>query len=181
MRQSKTVVKILPLALAVLFVTAGLAQQATKIAAINSQEVLEKSIEGKKVIGRLQERDKKNQNDLAKLDEDIRGLETKLSTQRLTLSEEALIQLSSDLDKKKKDRTRFAEDAMRDIQELQVRLYTKLQNELLPIIEAIGKDKGYDLILDLGKSGAVYFNPGIDVTQDVIKRYDASKGSPAAK
>ena len=153
----------------------------TKVGVINSQEVLEKSVEGKKVISRLQERDRKNQTELAKLDEDIRGLETRLSTQRLTLSEEALIQLSSDLDKKKKDRTRYAEDAMRDIQELQVRLYTKLQNELLPIIEAVGKEKGYDMILDLGKSGAVYFNPGIDITGDVIKRYDASKGTPAAK
>jgi outer membrane protein len=181
MKKSKAVFKVLPLVLTVLFVSAGLAQQGSKIAAINSQEVLEKSVEGKKVIARLQEQDKKNQATLAKADDEIRNLETKLNTQRLTLSEEALMQISSDLDKKRKDRTRLAEDALRDIQELQQRLYLKLQNELLPIIESIGKEKGYDLIFDLGKSGAVYFNPAVDITDEVIKRYDAAKAAPPAK
>lgn len=181
MTKSKAVYTILPLFLTVLFVSAGLAQQGAKIGVINSQDVLEKSGEGKKVIARLQEADKKNQTLMAKTDDEIRALETKLSTQRLTLSEEALVQLSSDLDKKKKDRTRFAEDATRDIQELQQRLYLKLQSELLVIIGGIGKEKGYDLILDLGKSGAVFFNPAIDITTEVIKRYDASKATPPAK
>ncbi len=181
MTRPKAIFMILPMFLMLVVVSAGLAQQAAKIGVINSQDVLEKSVEGKKVIARLQEQDKKNQTNMAKTDDEIRNLETKLSTQRLTLSEEALLQLSSDLDKKKKDRTRFAEDATRDIQELQLRLYQKLQSELLPIIESIGKDKGYDVIFDLGKSGAVYFNPAVDITNDVIKRYDASKATPPAK
>ena len=105
----------------------------------------------------------------------IRKLETRLNTQRLTLSEEALLQLNSDLTKKRTERTRLSEDMARDMQELQYRLYTRLQNELIPIIEQIGKEKGFDLILDLGRSGAVYVNPAIDITEEVIKRYDALK------
>jgi outer membrane protein len=181
MTRPRVLFRILPLFLTLVIVSAGMAQQAVKVGVINSQDVLEKSVEGKKVIARLQEQDRKNQTAMAKTDDEIRTMETKLSTQRLTLSEEALLQLSSDLDKKKKDRTRFAEDATRDIQELQLRLYQKLQSELLPIIESIGKEKGYDLIFDLGKSGAVYFNPAVDVTSEVIKRYDASKATPPAK
>jgi Skp family chaperone for outer membrane proteins len=46
---------------------------------------------------------------------------------------------------------------------------------LLPIIEKLGKERGLDIIFDLGNSGAVYYSPTIDVTQEVIKRYDASK------
>jgi Skp family chaperone for outer membrane proteins len=167
--------------LAALLASTGLAQS-TKIAVINSQEVLEKSVEGKKILARLSERDKKNQTDVARLDDEIRQLQTRLSTQRLTLSDEAALQINSDLEKKKKERDRFAEDAVRDIQELQYRLYTKLQSDLLPIIEQLGKEKAYDMILDLGKSGAVYVNPPIDVTAEVIRRYDASKATaPAPK
>ncbi len=167
------------------FLTAVLANgalaQSTKFGVINSQEVLEKSAEGKRVIARLSERDKKSQSDVAKLDEEIRQLETRLSTQRLTLSEEAAIQLNSDLDKKRKERQRYAEDAVRDLQELQFRLYSKLQGELMPIIEQLGKERGFDIIFDLTKSGAVYFNPTTDITADVIKRYDASKAAPPNK
>jgi outer membrane protein len=156
--------------------------QGNKVAVINSQEVLEKSVEGKKILARLDERNKKNQTDIARLDDEIRQLQSRLSTQRLTLSDEAALQLNSDLDKKKKERDRYAEDAVRDIQELQYRLYSKLQSELLPLIEQLGKEKGFDIILDLGKSGTVFFSPAIDITAEVIKRYDASKATaPAPK
>jgi outer membrane protein len=155
----------------------GLAQDVPKIGVINSQEVLEKSAEGKRVIARLTEKDKQNQAAITKLDDEIRGLETRLNTQRLTLSEEALYNMNADLQKKQTDRKRQAEDAVRDFQDLQVKLFNKVQSELIPIIEALGKENGIDLIFDLAKSGAVYFNPAVDLTEDVIKRYDASKAT----
>jgi outer membrane protein len=158
-------------------VNLGMAQDVPKIGVINSQEVLEKSAEGKRVIARLTEKDKQNQAAITKLDDEIRTLETRLNTQRLTLSEEALYNMNADLQKKKTDRTRLAEDAVRDFQDLQVKLFNRVQSELIPIIEAMGKEKGIDLIFDLAKSGAVYFNPAVDMTEEVIKRYDASKAA----
>ncbi len=158
-------------------VTLGMAQDVPKIGVINSQEVLEKSAEGKRVIARLTEKDKQNQAAITKLDDEIRTLETRLNTQRLTLSEETLYNMNTDLQKKKTDRTRLAEDAVRDFQDLQVKLFNRVQSELIPIIEAMGKEKGIDLIFDLAKSGAVYFNPVVDMTEEVIKRYDASKAA----
>ena len=159
------------------------AQQAgTKIGVINSQDVLERSAEGKRVIARLQEKDKSNQAAVDKLDQEINSLQTRLNTGRLTLTEEQLYNMNADLNKKQTDRKRIAEDAARDFQDLQVKLFNKVQSELIPIIDQLGKEKGLDVILDLAKSGAVYFNPAIDVTEDVIKRYDASKaGAPPAK
>lgn len=157
------------------------AQQSPKIGVINSQEVLEKSAEGKRVIARLQEKDKTNQAALSKLDEEIRQLETRINTQRLTLSEEALYNMSADLQRKQTERKRVAEDATRDFQDMQMKLFNRIQSELIPIIEAMGKEKGIDLVFDLARSGAVYFNPAIDMTEEVIRRYDASKASPPAK
>ncbi len=162
-------------------ISLSLAQEASKVGVINSQDVLEKSAEGKRVIARLQERDKSIQASLTKIDDEIRQLETKLSTQRLTLSEEALYNMNADLERKRTDRKRQAEDSSRDFQDLQIKLFNKVQAELIPIIEQLGKEKGIDLIFDLVKSGAVYFNPAIDMTAEVIKKYDASKATPPAK
>jgi len=157
------------------------AQQTGKIAVVNSQMVLERSVEGKRVIAQLQQKDKSNQATLTKMDDDIRSLETKLNTQRLTLTDEALFNLNSDLERKRKDRQRFAEDSLKDIQELQGKLFLRVQNELISIIEQIGKEKAYELMFDLAKSGAVYFNPTIDITEEVIKRYDSSKAAAPTK
>lgn len=159
----------------------ALAQSAAKIGVINSQEILEKSAEGKKAISRLQEKERASQAELNKLNEEIRQLENRLNTQQLTLSQESALQLNAQLDKKRTDQKRRSEDALRELQELQFQLFNKIQNELIPIINQLGQEKGQDLILDLAKSGAVYINPAVDMTAEVIRRYDAQKAAPAAK
>jgi Skp family chaperone for outer membrane proteins len=55
------------------------------------------------------------------------------------------------------------------------RLFARLQNEVRPIIAQLGKEKNLEIIFDLNNSGAIYFNPTIDLTAEVIVRYDASK------
>jgi len=160
-----------------LLVSVGFAQQEFKIGVVNSQDVLEKSAEGKKVMAQLQSRDSKAQADIAKLDEDIRTLETRLNTQRLTLTQEALMNMQADLERKRTERKRFIEDQGSDLNALQISLFQRIQNELLPIIEQIGVEKNLDLIFDLARSGAIYFNPAIDLTNEVILKYDASKAS----
>jgi Skp family chaperone for outer membrane proteins len=174
--RSTSKIVLIPLVLAIL-VTLGYSQQAVKIGVVNSQDVLEKSAEGKRVMAQIQDKDKQNQSRLGTLDEDIRNLETRINTQRLTLTNEAMMQLSSDLEKKRTERKRFAEDSLREMQEFTGRLFQRVQTELLPIIEQVGKEKSLDIILDLARSGAIYFNPTIDLTQEVITKYDASKAS----
>lgn len=152
------------------------AQQAIKIGVVNAQLVLQQSVEGKKALAQIEEKNKKVESDLAKLANDIRALESRMSTQRLTLTAEAAMQISSDLEKKRTDQKRLSEDALRESQELQARLFNKIQNELIEILQAYGKEKALDLIVD-STAGIVYFNPMADITDEIIRRYDASKAS----
>jgi outer membrane protein len=160
---------------AVGLISISYAQQPMKVGVVNSQDVLMKSQEGKKVTSQIEAKNKTVQDDLARIDERIRELETKLNTQSLTLSQEALNNLMSDLDKRRTERTRFVEDSRREMSDLQARLFQRLQNELRPIIEQLGKEMNLDLIFDVGNSGIIYFSPAVDLTAEVIKRYDASK------
>ncbi len=160
----------------VLAVAAG-AGYAQNIGVVNSQEILERSQEGEKVMAQLQEEEKRNQAELSRRDEEIAQLQKKLNTQRLTLTPEALRNLQSDLEKKRTERQRFAEDVNRQMNELAARLFQKIQNEVLPIIETIGKEKNLDIIFDLSGSGAIYVSPAVDLTAEVIERYDASTTS----
>jgi len=159
----------------------ALAQEAGKLGMINSQEVLEKSAEGKKAIAQLQAADKKYSDDVTRLDDQIRQLQNRLSTQRLTLTAEAATAIQIDIQKKQTDRHRTVEDATQAMEELRARTLTRIQEELMPIIEQIRKDKGLDIIFDLTKSGTVFFNPALDLTQEVVRRYDAVKAAPPAK
>ena len=158
-------------------VSLGYAQQPMKVGVVDSTQVLEKSKEGKRVTAQIEAKNKTLQEDLVRLDDKIRDLETRLNTQRLTLSQEALGNLMADLDKQRTARTRFVEDSRRDLNDLTQRLFAKLQSELRPIIADVGKGKNLDIIFDVGGSGIIYFNPAVDITPEVIQKYDISKGS----
>jgi len=165
---------LLPLVLSLLFST-GFAQESSKIATVDSQQILENSIEGKKALAQIREREKANREQLSKKDEEIRNLEKKISTQSLTLTQEARMNLNSDLERLKTERQRMYEDSQREINEMAARLFQKIQNEVVPIIEQIGKERGLEIIFDLQRSGTIYASPTIDITREVIQRYDEQK------
>jgi Skp family chaperone for outer membrane proteins len=93
---------IAPLVFGLLLVlaAASFAQQASKIAIINSQRAFEISAEGKRALTQMQDRDTKIRADIQKMDDAIRALENKLTTGRLTMTPEALRAIQSDLEKK---------------------------------------------------------------------------------
>jgi outer membrane protein len=156
---------------------AGLAaaQETAKLGMIHSQEILDKSIEGKRALAQLQAADKKYSDQVAQLDDQIKQLQSRLSSQRLTLTAEAAAAIQADVQKKQTDRQRAAEDATAAMRQLQSTTLEKLQTEILPIIEQVRKDMGFDVIFDMTKGGVIYYNPAMDVTAEIIKRYDALK------
>ena len=65
---------------------------------------------------------------------------------------------------------------------VQQREFESIQRDLMPIIEKIAQADGYSLILDLNTAGVTYFEPTIDITEKVVKAYDAqTPAAPAAK
>ena len=160
-----------------IFVSQSFAEQLYKAAVVNSQRALQNSKEGKKAIALLQEKEQKINSKLANMDKKIQDLDTKLKTQRLILTFEAQENLSFDLDNLRTERKRIAEDSLKEWQRLQLQLYTKIREEVSPIIDNIAKEKGYSLVFDLASNTVVYFSLSVDITDEVIKRYDASKAT----
>ena len=155
--------------------------QDSKMGMLNSQEILEKSVEGKRVLAQVQAADKKYADDIARLDDQIKQLQNRLSTQRMTLTRRSGPG-PPDRHPEEADRASAGHRGrLRGFQELQARTLDRVQGDLIPIIEQLRKDKGLDLIFDVVKSGAVYFTPALDLTAEVIRRYDALKAAPAKK
>jgi len=173
-------------ALLALVATAGLAglalaQQGGKLGMLNSQEVLEKSAEGKRALAELAAADKRYTDQITRLDDQIKQLQTRLTAQRLTLTAEAAAAIQADIQKKQTERQRAVEDASQTMQQLQATTLTRIQSDLMPIIEQVRKDKGLDLIFDVTKGGTVYFSPALDLTAEIVSRYDALKAAPPVK
>jgi outer membrane protein len=161
----------------VLLPAAGLFAQQAKIAVVDSAKAFQTSAEGKRALAQFQDRDAKIKGDIQKLDDALRALENRLNTGRLTMTQEALAATQADIEKKTTERKRYEEDATRDFQQFQANIVNRIRTEMVGIIDALAKERSIDLVLDLQNSGAAYANPAIDITDEIVRRYDASKSA----
>ncbi len=159
------------------FVSMGLAQETFDVGVIDSAKVMQTSAEGKKVIFTLKQKEQQISDELAKLDDQAKELEIKLSSQKLVLSLESQQQMAYDLEQLRTKRKRAEEDYTKEYRQLEFSLVTKIRNEVFPIIETVAKEKNFRLVLDLSVTGAAYVDPMIDITDEVIQRYDEAKSS----
>ena len=160
-------------------VSMGSTQEAFDVGVINSAKVLQTSAEGKKAMFTLKQKEQLFNNELAKIDNQAKELELKLSSQKLVLSLESQQQMTYDLEQLRTKRKRAEEDFTKEYKQLEFSLVTKIRNEVFPIIESVAKEKNFRLVLDLSVTGAAFVDPAIDITDEVIQRYNEAK--PSAK
>jgi Skp family chaperone for outer membrane proteins len=71
------------------------------------------------------------------------------------------------------------ESAQQEIQRLNQDLLTRFQDKVLPIIEVIRKERGLHVIFaqqdEAGGLAVIAFDPGLDLSAEVVKRLDAIK------
>jgi outer membrane protein len=170
--------KSLLLSFALLAITA-FAYAEMKIGIINPQLVLQNSIKGKEVIEKLRSLNMSKQKRYEAMQKEIETLEKDILSP--ALNPETRDKKSMDLQNKRTDIKRFAEDAQKESMAMQQKEFESLQRELMPIIEKIAKANGYTLVLDLNTAGVTFFEPAIDVTDQVIKAYDAQVASAPKK
>jgi len=142
----------------------------TKIGVINPDEVILKTIRGKQVKQKLEKLAKKLQQQTTKKENEIKKLEKDLVSP--ALNAETRDRKSVELQNKKTNLKRFAEDSRKEWQLQYRKEMMKLTNEIMPIIKKIGKSKNYTLIFDYKNSGISYFDNTIDITNEVIRDYD---------
>jgi len=150
-----------------------------KIGIINPQVVLQNSVKGKAVIEKLRSLNMSKQKKYEAMQKEIDTLEKEALSP--ALNQDARDKKTMDLQNKRTEIKRFAEDAQKESMAQQQKEFESLQRDLMPIIEKIAKGDGFSLVLDLNTAGVTYFEPAIDITDRVIKAYDAEVPSAVKK
>jgi outer membrane protein len=150
-----------------------------KIAYVDLARVMIRSQGG--VAAREQlERDKAQmQRDLDDRRQELDKLRDELEKKGTLLTAESRREKEDLLERKKRDATRLADDYRRDLARKEQQLEAKVLQELRTVIERVGKQSGYYMILEARNAGVLYANPEADVTDEIIRAYDhdsANKG-----
>ena len=148
--------------------------QGTKFAFINIQRVAGESTEGKASTAKVQALNQQKVTQLNDLNKKLQADQAKLQQQSSVMSEAARGQLERDIDRQQKEIQRFTQDAQEEVQQLQQDLQNGFQGRLLPIIQQIVAERGLEILFSQNDSGIVWADTALDLTNDVIKRFDAA-------
>jgi outer membrane protein len=151
--------------------------EGAKIAFINIQAIASQSSEGKASSAKVKAlQDKK----LAELNAKNKQLETAQGKVNQTvLSEEARAAAQKDVDRLNVEIQRFQQDADAELQELQQQLQVDFQRKLIPVVQQLVSEKGLQILLSQADAGIVWADSGVDLTAEVIKRFDAANPGAA--
>jgi len=144
----------------------------TKVAVIDVQRVVSESDPGKEALQKLAGlRDAKAQEGQA-LQQELQTLRDQFSKQQLTLSEQRLEELQKQIQDKGIALQRFQDDATRELEEARTKELGRLEQQIMPIINEIGQERGLTLIFNKFQSGLVYADETVDITDEVIRRFN---------
>ena len=143
-----------------------------KIGYVNAQRIIEESKAGKQAYQKLKELQDEHKSKVEAKKSDIESKEEELRKQYMTLSESAKMEKEENLRKEKKEFKRMLEDADTEIGAREKSYLEKIDKEVMEVIDKVGKEEGYTVILGQVGSLILYANPTIDLTDKVIQKYD---------
>ncbi|HEX5473127.1 MAG TPA: OmpH family outer membrane protein [Vicinamibacterales bacterium] len=153
--------------------------QGAKIAYVDLQEIASSSAAGKEASKKLKDLNDKKVGEIGEKNKQLTTLQSKLNTGGTVLSDAARDQLTKDIDKLQRDIQFSQQSAQAELNDMQNELQADFQKKLMPIIEQVATEKGLLAVFSIRDAGIAWAEPGLDISQDVIKRLDgAAPGTP---
>ena len=146
-----------------------------KVAVIDVQRVVAESDPGKEAIQKLKAISDAKVQEGQTLQQEMATLQEQFNKQRYTVSEQRLAEMTKELEDKNIAIRRFEDDAKRELEEARRRELGGLEGQILPIINQIGVEEGITVIFNKFQSGLVYADEAVDITDDVILRFNTAQ------
>lgn len=152
-----------------------------KIGVIAFQVAVSQTNEFQRAFADLQKKWDPKRQELKKMSDDIDASTKALQTQGSTLSDAERASRTKQLDDKKKQFDRSAEDAQNDFQQELQELYSNTASKVYDVVSSYAKQNGYTLILDVAgqQTPILYAIPTTDITKAIIEAYNVKSGVPA--
>jgi Skp family chaperone for outer membrane proteins len=155
--------------------------EGAKIAYVNINLIAANSEEGKAATGKIEEFVKKKRAEIQEKQKALEGLQSKLQQGLSVMSDQARQSLEKDITKQNRDLQILQEDAQTEQQQLTQQLQSEFQKKLFPVVDALAKEKGLHMVFSIADWGILWPDPGLDLTAEVIKRFDAAAKTGTTK
>lgn len=146
-----------------------------KIGYVDIDRAANESEEGKKAIGNLKELMSAKQSSVTEKGKAIEKMKSDLEKQGAVMSTEARKAKVEEIERAERDFQRMLADVKQELEKKQRELTESVYKEIMGIIEKIGQEEKYSVILPIQQ--LLFADKTLDLTEEVIKRYNAAKGA----
>jgi outer membrane protein len=146
--------------------------EGSKVAFINIQAIASQSSEGRTSSARVKALQDKKLAEITAKNKQLEAAQGKVN--QSVLSDEVRATAQKDVDKLNVEIQRMQQDADAELQELQQQLQMEFQRKLIPVVQQLVSEKGLHLLLSQADAGIIWADAGVDLTAEVIKRFDAA-------
>ncbi len=163
--------RILSLVTVLMLTLSASAYAQTKVAVVDLEAAMAQSTLGQKLTAEIAAEVEKAQAKAQKLGTEIETITKELETQRSVLSQDAVQKKMADIQRKRTEYERLEKDTQEDVQRRQIMAANSIIPGMREVIKEYADKNKIDLVLE-GRSVALYANPTVDITADIIKLYN---------
>lgn len=150
---------------------AGAAED-VKIGIVDIEQALSSTDEGKAAREEISRKSREARAQLEPMMEQRKSLAEELQGKKYVLSDDALFQKQVQLAELENKIKSKAEELEGQLKIEQGKMLAPLQNKLQGIIESIGKEQGFTLILSRNNPYVMYSREALDITDMVVARFN---------
>ncbi len=155
--------------------------EGAKVAFVNYDYAISTSDEGKTIIAKLQDMQKKMTGDISARTKKLEEAQKKAADQANLMNEQARAQAERELEKMGRDLEYAKQDAQNEFNELRQKLFNDFGEKMGPMLEAIAKEKGLHIVLRAVPEIMAYTHEGLDLSDELVKRMNAGPKTPPKK
>ena len=151
---------------------APVAAQESKIGYVDLQKALNMSEAGQAAKEEIKKKVESYDAEVKAKQEELKKLKADLEKQAMLLSEDARSTKEREYQQKVKDYQRFTKDIQEELQQEDADFTRQIIEELLKVVQELGKQQGYTVILEKTESAMLYGDESADLTDELIKAFN---------
>lgn len=144
--------------------------QDVRIAFVDLRKAVFSSREGKAAQEEFSKLEAAKLEELRPLRDELERLQEELEKQKFLITEDALAERQLEIMKRRRDLERDIRAAEDELQLEQVRLLQPIQKKVAEVVEQLGKEKGFTMIVDKNTRGFLFTDQSLEVTEMVVQK-----------
>jgi outer membrane protein len=143
-----------------------------KFGIVDLDQALNATEEGKSAREELERKQREARGKVQPMVERFETMQQEIQGKKFVLSEEVLYQKQLDLIELRNEIESQMKELEGKLKVDQERIVGPLRKKLIDIVQRIGREQGYTVIIERGTPGLLYSREALDVTDQVIAQFD---------